>query len=154
MSEESQNTIQNFIICCQSKDVYIVRISSTEVCFVVKGYLEYFDEDVAKAVIANDNSCVYRPGGIDYSDRIRNQENGINSQGAIELRWNLRVFRNEKMPNALGENQNQQGNSQQAHTDVFHHQAGEYAQSFNISFTDQQATYGIDRRSDTSKDHL
>lgn len=70
MSEESQNAIQNFIRCCQSKDVYIVRISSTEVCFVVKGYLEYFDEDVAKAVIANDNSCVYRPGGIDYSDRI------------------------------------------------------------------------------------
>lgn len=70
MSGESQNAIQNFIRCCQSKDVYIVRISSTEVCFVVKGYLEYFDEDVAKAVIANDNSYVYRPGGIDCSDRI------------------------------------------------------------------------------------
>lgn len=70
MSEEFQNTIQRFIECCRNQGVDVVKSSSTEVYFITKGYLEYFDEDMAGKIISNKESIVYRPGGHNFSDRI------------------------------------------------------------------------------------
>lgn len=70
MSKESQNSIQRFIECCHNQGVDIVKSSSAEVHFITKGYLEYFDEDVAGKLLGNKESVVYRPGGHNYSNHI------------------------------------------------------------------------------------
>lgn len=70
MPKKSQDTTQKFKECCLRQGVDIINSSSTEVSFATKGYLKYFDEDVASAIIGNKQSLVYRPGGYNYSDRI------------------------------------------------------------------------------------
>lgn len=70
MSDKSQHTIRQFKDCCSRQGVDIINSSNTEVSFATKGYLEYFDEDVASAIIGNKQSIVYRPGGHDYSGHI------------------------------------------------------------------------------------
>lgn len=70
MPKKFQDTTQKFKECCLRQGMDIINSSSTEVSFATKGYLKYFDEDVARAIIGNKQSFVYHPGGYNYSDRI------------------------------------------------------------------------------------
>lgn len=58
-SEESE--IMDYFMC--NKRLVLESVSGSYMDFVVKDYLSYFDEEMAKRCIDNENSFVYRPDG-------------------------------------------------------------------------------------------
>lgn len=57
---DEDSEIMNYFLC--NKKLSVRNVESTRITFVVKDYLEYFDEDMAKSVIDNDTSYVYYCG--------------------------------------------------------------------------------------------
>ena len=58
-SEESE--IMDYFL--HNKNLVLESVTNDSMVFVVKTYLEYFDEDLAERVIHNETSYVYRPNG-------------------------------------------------------------------------------------------
>lgn len=58
-SEESE--IMDYFL--HSDDLILEDVNDSEIVFAVKTYLEYFDEELAKRVIENSRSYIYRPNG-------------------------------------------------------------------------------------------
>lgn len=58
-SEESE--IMDYFLC--NDKLVLEHVDNDSMVFVVKTYLEYFDEDLAERVIENENSYVYKPNG-------------------------------------------------------------------------------------------
>lgn len=57
--EESE--IMDYFLC--NKNLILEKVDDRTMTFVVKGYVDFFDEDMAKTVIDNRRSYVYRPSG-------------------------------------------------------------------------------------------
>lgn len=55
-----ESEIMNYFL--RNKNISLEYVSDTTMRFVVSGYLSYFDEDMAKRMIENASSYVYRPG--------------------------------------------------------------------------------------------
>lgn len=45
----------------RNSNLILENVTNTTMTFIVKAYLEYFDEDLAETLISNRNSCLYRP---------------------------------------------------------------------------------------------
>lgn len=58
-SDESE--IMDYFLC--NDKLILESVTNDSMVFVVKTYLEYFDEDLAERVIRNESSYVYRPNG-------------------------------------------------------------------------------------------
>lgn len=54
--------------CC-NKNLQLTEASLPYIYFVVTGYLEYFDKDLATRVINNPNSIAYKYNGCSYADK-------------------------------------------------------------------------------------
>lgn len=65
-SEESE--IMEYFLC--NEKLVIDQVDNNYMTFACKDYLEYFDEDMAKQMIDNDRSYVYRPNGRACNDYI------------------------------------------------------------------------------------
>lgn len=65
-SEESE--IMDYFLC--NDKLVLESVTNDSMVFTVKTYLEYFDEDLAKRVIRNGNSYVYRPNGMGCNNII------------------------------------------------------------------------------------
>lgn len=64
---ESSDIMEYFL--CNTKLV-LCNTTDRKLVFAVKDYISYFDEDMAKSVIDNQTSYIYRPNGRDYSGTI------------------------------------------------------------------------------------
>lgn len=60
-SSGDESEIMDYFLC--NKNITLESVNGDYITFVVRGYLEYFDEDMAESVIENSNSYVYKPGG-------------------------------------------------------------------------------------------
>ncbi len=69
-SEDSE--IMNYFLC--NKHLYLEQVTDSRIIFSCAGYLEYFDEDLAKDVIDNPRSFIYYPEGRDYTDVIYEED--------------------------------------------------------------------------------
>lgn len=65
-SDDSE--IMEYFLC--NDKLVLESVNDTTMTFIVKTYLEYFDEDMAKRMIDNAQSFIYRPDGTDHSGRI------------------------------------------------------------------------------------
>lgn len=54
--------------CC-NKNLQLIDANLPYITFVVTGYLEYFDKDLATRVINNPNSIAYKYNGCSYADK-------------------------------------------------------------------------------------
>ena len=57
----TENELMEYVI--RNKNIDVMRKDNAEVRFGIRGYLTYFDEEIAKRVIENKSSYVYRSGG-------------------------------------------------------------------------------------------
>lgn len=60
--------IVDYFLC--NKNLYLVSVNDSELSFVCKGYLEYYDEEVVRKYLDKSTSILYRPDNRDMSDRI------------------------------------------------------------------------------------
>lgn len=67
-SGSNESEMMDFFL--RSKNLDVVDVSNTALHFVVKEYLDFFDEDLAERVINNKDSVVYHPNYHDLSGRI------------------------------------------------------------------------------------
>lgn len=68
-SDDSE--IMEYFLC--NKNVSLREVTDSAMTFVCGDYLEYFDEDMARHVIDNSGSYVYRPGGRSANYAIRKE---------------------------------------------------------------------------------
>ena len=71
-SGQGESEIMEYFLC--NKKLFLIDVSDRAMTFCVKDYLTYFDEDMAKRIINNPTSYVYRPGGYDRSRYISNED--------------------------------------------------------------------------------
>ena len=64
--EESE--IMEYFLC--NNKLVLYNVNDSRMTFIVKDYLTYFDEDMAKTVINNDSSYVYQPNGRSCNNYI------------------------------------------------------------------------------------
>lgn len=57
----AESDITDYFIC--NKNLYLVSSDDSRMIFECKGYLEYYDEEIIKKYIRNENSVIYRPDG-------------------------------------------------------------------------------------------
>lgn len=68
--EESE--IMQYFLC--NKKLYLQRVSGTKITFSVKDYVTYFDEEMAKSMISNNDSYFYRAApGRSYGGSIADE---------------------------------------------------------------------------------
>ena len=68
--EESE--IMNYFLC--NKKLTLFNVDNTYMTFAVKDYISYFNEDMAKKVLNNPSSYVYKQDGYSYSDNISKED--------------------------------------------------------------------------------
>lgn len=64
----SESEMMEYFLC--NKNLVLEAVSGSDMIFSVKGYVEYYDEDMAKTVIDRDRSYIYRPDGVLCEDYI------------------------------------------------------------------------------------
>lgn len=67
-SGQGESEIMEYFLC--NKKLFLEEVTDKTLTFCAKDYLVYFDEDMAKRIINNSTSYVYRPGGYDRSGYI------------------------------------------------------------------------------------
>lgn len=60
-NDSGESEIMDYFLC--NDKLILKMVTNDSMVFVVKTYLEYFDEDLAERVIRNETSYVYRPNG-------------------------------------------------------------------------------------------
>jgi hypothetical protein len=71
-STEGDSEIMEYFLC--NRNLSLRDVTENILCFVAKGYVTYYDEDMAKAMVDNENSYVYRLRGYDCNSRIEKQD--------------------------------------------------------------------------------
>lgn len=69
-SEESE--IMEYFLC--NRNLELESVEGTKMTFVVKSYLEYFNEDMAQNAIDNPNSYLYKPNGRGCNNIIDSED--------------------------------------------------------------------------------
>ncbi|MCD8376444.1 MAG: hypothetical protein LUD69_05825 [Oscillospiraceae bacterium] len=69
---DGESEIMQYFLCNQS--LSLVDVDDTKMVFIAKGYLEYFDEDLARAAINNPRSFIYRPDGRACDNYIKAED--------------------------------------------------------------------------------
>lgn len=64
----TESEIRDFFLA--NKKIDLIHVSDASIDFIVKDYLEIFDEDMADRYISNENSSIYHPAGYNGADRI------------------------------------------------------------------------------------
>lgn len=85
-SDESE--IMDYFL--RNDNLVLEDVINTSVTFIVKTYLEYFDEDLAKRVIDNEYSYIYRPNGRSCNNIIPDEDMRM-LMSAIFLDRKLRI---------------------------------------------------------------
>lgn len=67
-NNNGESEIQDYFM--HNPNLIIENVTNTEMTFIAKGYIEYFDEDMAETLISNRNSCLYRPNGRNCNNII------------------------------------------------------------------------------------
>lgn len=67
-SGSGESEVMDFFL--RSRNLDVTSVSNTALNFVIKDYLEFFDEDLAERVINNKDSVVYFPNYRDLSGRV------------------------------------------------------------------------------------
>lgn len=67
-SGENSSEIMDYFI--HNKKLDLDYVDNSTLAFTVKDYISYFDEDIAKRIIDNQNSVIYIPDGRDCEDCI------------------------------------------------------------------------------------
>lgn len=65
---QGESEIMEYFLC--NKKLFLEEVTDRTMTFCAKDYLTYFDEDMAKRIINNKTSYIYRPGGYDRSNYI------------------------------------------------------------------------------------
>lgn len=80
--------IMEYFLC--NKKLLLKEVSDNSMTFVATDYLTYFDEDMAKVMIENPTSYIYRPEGDDWSHYVA-AEDMRKLMSAIFLEQTLRI---------------------------------------------------------------
>lgn len=67
-SGQGESEIMEYFLC--NKKLFLEDVTDRTMTFCAKDYLTYFDEDMAKRIINNKTSYIYKPGGYDRSNYI------------------------------------------------------------------------------------
>lgn len=58
---DGNSEIMEYFLC--NRNIVLESVTDSRMTFSCKGYLEYFDEEMAKRMIDNPHSCIYEPNG-------------------------------------------------------------------------------------------
>lgn len=74
MNESGKETseIMEYFLC--NDNLVLEEVNDDAMVFSCKGYVEYYDEDAAKAAIDNKRSYVYMPYGSSYNNYIKSED--------------------------------------------------------------------------------
>ena len=60
-SNSKESEIMDYFLC--NKNITLESVNNDYIVFTTRGYLEYFDDDMAENIISNPDSYVYKPNG-------------------------------------------------------------------------------------------
>ncbi len=65
-NNKGESEVMHFFL--NNDNLFLEDVSGTQITFIVKGYIEFFDPEMAENMIESGNSYVYRVGGIPRDD--------------------------------------------------------------------------------------
>jgi len=71
-ASSGESEIMDYFLC--NKKLSLTETSELDITFIIRDYLSYFDEEMAKSVINNPSSYVYKPRGLSRDSIIPSED--------------------------------------------------------------------------------